>query len=72
MDPASGATPTDAVGELPDVTGAARIAIGGLPAGVRLVMAGLVPRDGGPVDPATLSLAWIEVTATSLTGAAPN
>jgi hypothetical protein len=31
-----------------------------------------VPRDGGPIDPASISLAWIAVTATSLTGAAPN
>ena len=55
-----------------DATGATRLALGGIPAGVRLVMAGLVPRDGGPIDPATISLAWIAVTATSLTGAAPN
>ncbi len=39
----------------------APVAIPGLPAGVRLVIAGLVPPGGGLVDPATLSLAWIAV-----------
>jgi hypothetical protein len=38
---------------------------------VRLVVAGIVPPDGGPVDPATLSLAWIEVTTISETGTVP-
>ena len=72
VDAGTQAMPTDAVVTLPDATGATRLALGGVPAGVRLVMAGLVPRDGGPIDPATISLAWIAVTATSLTGAAPN
>jgi hypothetical protein len=73
VDPASPAAPTDSLVELPgDVAGSALLALSGLPAGVRLVFAGLVPRDGGPVDPATLSLAWIAVAATSLTGATPN
>ena len=73
VDAGAQATPTDAVVMLPaDATGATRLALGGVPAGVRLVMAGLVPRDGGPIDPATISLAWIAVAATSLTGAAPN
>jgi hypothetical protein len=59
--------------ELPgDVAGTARLPLAGLPAGARLVMAGLVPRDGGPVDPATISVAWIAVAAISQAGAAPN
>jgi hypothetical protein len=70
---ASCAAPTHSLAELPgDVSGAARLSVSRLPAGVRLVMAGLVPRDGGPVDPATLSVAWIAVAASSSTGAAPN
>jgi hypothetical protein len=72
VDAGTQATPTDTVVVLPDATGATRLALGGIPAGVRLVMAGLVPRDGGPIDPATISLAWIAVTATSLTAATPN
>jgi hypothetical protein len=73
VDAGSLATPTGSLVTLPvDATGATRIVLGGIPAGVRLVMTGLVPRDGGPIDPATISLAWIAVTATSLTGAAPN
>jgi hypothetical protein len=72
VDAGAQAMPTDAVVALPEATGAARLALGGIPAGVRLVMAGLVPRDGGPIDPATISLAWIAVTATSLTAATPN
>jgi hypothetical protein len=67
------AAPTGSLAELAgDVTGAARFSVSGLPAGVRLVMAGLVPRDGGPVDPATLSVAWIEVKAISETGTTPD
>jgi len=50
---------------------AARVVVTGLPAGVRLVVAGIVPPDGGPADPATLSLAWIEVTTISETGTVP-
>jgi hypothetical protein len=72
VDAGTQAMPTDAVVVLAEATGATRLALGGIPAGVRLVMAGLVPRDGGPIDPATISLAWIAVTATSLTGVAPN
>ena len=73
VDVGTQATPTGTLVTLPaDSTSATRLALGGIPAGVRLVMAGLVPRDGGPIDPATISLAWIAVTATSLTGAAPN
>ncbi len=53
----------------PDPT---RVTITGLPGGVRLVVAGLVPPDGGPVDPATLALAWIAVAAPPGTTADPN
>lgn len=67
------AAPTGSLDILPGVgPGAARLLLSGLPAGVRLVMAGLVPPDGGPVDPATLSLAWIPVTAISAAGTAPD
>ena len=52
--------------------GAVHFLLSGLPAGVRLVMAGLVPPDGGPVDPATLSLAWIPVAAILGAESAPN
>jgi hypothetical protein len=72
-DTGSPAAPADALVQLPaDLAGAAQVPLAGIPAGVRLVMAGLVPRDGGPVDPATISLAWIDVAAISLAGAAPN
>ena len=67
------AAPTGALDVLPgDGPGAARLWLSGLPAGVRLVMAGLVPQDGGPADPATLSLAWIAVRAISKVGTAPD
>ncbi|MFH1475349.1 MAG: glucosaminidase domain-containing protein, partial [Chloroflexota bacterium] len=66
------AGPTDAFVVLPgESPGAARLTLSGLPAGVRLVVAGLVPPDGGPVDPATLTVAWIAVTALAGTGTAP-
>ena len=56
VDAGTQATPTGTLVTLPaDATGATRLALGGIPAGVRLVMAGLVPRDGGPIDPATIS-----------------
>jgi len=66
------ATPLSSVLQFPEAwPGAARVVVTGLPAGVRLVVAGIVPPDGGPVDPATLSLAWIEVTTISETGTVP-
>jgi hypothetical protein len=46
-----------------DLTAPAKVAVSGLPAGVRLVVAGIVPPDGGPVSAATLRLAWIRVAA---------
>ena len=42
------------------------------PAGVRLVMAALVPADGGPADPATIRLAWIPVAAANAAEANPS
>lgn len=44
----------------------------GVPAGLRLIVAGIVPPDGGPLDPATLRLAWIPVTAVPDAPAAPH
>lgn len=52
--------------------GAARISLSGLPAGVRLVVAGIVLPDGGSVDPATLSVAWIAVAVAQGTGLEPD
>jgi hypothetical protein len=73
VDPGSPAAPSGALVVIPeDVDGPARLSLSGLPAGVRLVMAGLVPRDGGPVDPATVSVAWISVAAAPQARAAPN
>ena len=67
------AEPTSTLVVLPGAgPGAVHLSLSGLPAGVRLVIAGLVPPDGGPVDPATLSLAWIPVAAISGAGSAPN
>jgi hypothetical protein len=43
-----------------------------VPAGLRLVVAGIVPPDGGPLDPATLWLAWIPVLAVPDAPAAPH
>jgi len=67
------AAPTGTLVVLPGAgPGAVHLSLSGLSAGVRLVMAGLVPPDGGPMDPATLSLAWIPVAAMSGAGSAPN
>ncbi len=71
------AAPTGTLIELPGADpgagrSAARLLLSGLPAGVRLAMAGLVPPDGGPVDPGTLALAWIPVTAISGAATAPD
>jgi hypothetical protein len=67
------ATPLSSLLPFPEAwPGAARISLSGLPAGVRLVVAGIVPPDGGPVDPATLALAWIAVAGAQATGVAPD
>jgi len=63
-DPRRSAAPSRALRALPEgSTSAARLEVSGLPAGVRLVLAGVVPPDGGPADVKTLRLAWITVTA---------
>jgi len=50
----------------------ARFEIIGLPAGVRLVMAGIAGADGTPADPASLALAWIQVAAVEAPLVAPH
>lgn len=44
----------------------------GLPAGVRLVVAGVVPADGGPLEARTLALAWVPVAAVAEEPVAPH
>jgi hypothetical protein len=51
---------------------AATLDVAGLPAGVRLVVAGIVPGDGGPLDPRTLTLAWLPVVAAAEPPTAPH
>jgi hypothetical protein len=67
------ASPTDSHVELPaEPPTPALVDLSGLPAGVRLVMAALVPADGGPADPATIRLAWIPVAAAAAAEAGPS
>jgi hypothetical protein len=44
----------------------------GIPAGVRLVVAGIVPPDGGPLDASTLRLAWVPIVPVPDAPAAPH
>jgi hypothetical protein len=72
-EPSRPADPSLAVMELPaDLSTPARLEVTGLSAGVRLVIAGIVPADGTPADPQTLFLAWIPVTAVVEAVAAPH
>ena len=72
-DPSLPAAPSRALVELPDEPPApARLDVTGLPGGIRLVVAGIVPPDGTPADPRTLSLAWLPVTPWSTHGASPH
>jgi Mannosyl-glycoprotein endo-beta-N-acetylglucosaminidase len=62
VEPSLPADPTQALPELPEEPPTpARVQVSGLGAGMRLVVAGIVPRDGTPTDLRTLSLAWIPV-----------
>jgi len=73
VEPDQPAMPTDARLDLPtEPPSPAVVDLFGLPAGVRLVMAALVPADGGPADPATIRLAWIPVAAANAAEANPS
>jgi hypothetical protein len=63
--PAAKASPTGHLVPLPDVRpadGSTSLIAEGVPAGVRLVLVGLVPIGATDVDPDTLRAAWIAVT----------
>ena len=63
-DPSRAVDPSGALDALPEEPPTpARLDVTGLPAGVRLVVAAIVPPDRTPADPRTLYLAWIPVTA---------
>jgi hypothetical protein len=67
------AVPSAGLVALPDARErAATLDVAGLPAGVRLVVAGIVPGDGGPLDPRTLTLAWLPVVAAAEPPTAPH
>lgn len=62
-EPARAAAPSVALRPLPgEPPSPASVEISGLPSGIRLVMAALVPPDGGPADARTIRLAWLPVT----------
>jgi hypothetical protein len=66
-------SPTDAHLELPtEPPTPALVELSGLPDGIRLVMASIVPADGGPADIATIRLAWIPVAGPTPAEASPN
>jgi hypothetical protein len=72
-EPGSSAAPSRALLRIPaEPPSPASLDVTGLPAGIRLVMAGVVPADGGPIEVASLRLAWIKVVAVSEAGAAPH
>jgi hypothetical protein len=62
--------PEDVAASAPDATGGLVVDLGGLRPGIRLVMAALVPLGEGPVDPATIGLAWVVVAPPAV--AAPD
>lgn len=73
VEPSRAAEPLRTLLELPDEPVApVRLDITGLPAGVRLVMAGLAGADGTPADPASLVLAWIQVATIEAPLVAPH
>lgn len=72
-EPGRAAQPSATVVPLPaERRRAVDLAVTSVPAGLRLVVAGIVPADGGPLDPATLWLAWIPVLAVPDAPAAPH
>ena len=72
-EPGAAARPTRALQEVPaEPPSPATLDVTGLPPGIRLVMAGIVPADGGPIDPRSLRLAWIPVTAVAALPADPH
>jgi hypothetical protein len=72
-EPLRPASPTGSNVELPaEPPTPALVDLSGLPAGVRLVMAALVPADGGPADSSTIRLAWIQVAAAAAAEAGPS
>jgi hypothetical protein len=65
--------PADPPTESPDEpTSGVSVDLAGLPPGMRLVMAAIVPIGAEPVDPATIRLAWIVVTAAPTAEADPT
>jgi hypothetical protein len=72
-EPERPADPSRALLELPEEPPTpARLDVTGLPAGVRLVVAGIVAADGTPADPRTLFVAWIPVAAVDEAGVAAH
>lgn len=72
-EPGRAAQPSAALAAVPDGSArAAAVDVAGLPAGIRLVVAGIVPADGGALDPRTLSLAWVRVAAVGDEPVAPH
>ncbi len=72
-EPGAPAGPSGALLEIPaEPPTPATLAVTGLPGGIRLVMAGIVPADGGPADPRTLRLAWVPVMAAVQLSADPH
>jgi hypothetical protein len=72
-EPGRAAQPSTAVIALSDDhRRAVGLDVTGIPAGLRLVVAGVVPPDGGPLDPVTLRLAWLPVVAVPDAPAAPH
>jgi hypothetical protein len=72
-EPGRAAQPSTTLVPLPaERRGGFDLEVTSVPAGLRLVVAGIVPPDGGPVDPATLRLAWIPVIAVPDAPPAPD
>jgi len=71
--PSPSDTPAQPPAQSPGATPAAvPVDLAGLPPGIRLVMAALVPIGAEPVDPATIRLAWIVIAATPAAEADPT
>ncbi len=71
-EPVRTAAPSRALVALPASSGSTTVAVAGLSAGVRLVMAAIVPPDGGLADVRTIRLAWITVGAIASETASPD